>query len=62
MIDIYNKIYEKLLNCGGTHFGLEDLIMLVNIIQGLMKLASSVNVVIMTAIMGVFFSIGMPRH
>lgn len=61
MTSIYSRIYVKLQNCVGIHSGQGDLIMLVNIIPGLMRLDSSVIGVIMTAIMGDFFSIGMLR-
>lgn len=62
MTDIYSKVYGKPLNCVDTLSGLEDLIMLVNIILCLMKPDFSVNEVTMIAITGAFSSIGMPRH
>lgn len=59
MINIYSRVYVKLLKNVGTLSGLGDLIMLVNIIVGHMKLASFVNEVIMIATMVAFSSIGM---
>ena len=59
MINTHNKIFEKLQNCGDTHSGLGDPIMLVNTILDHMKLAFSVNEVIMIATMGAFSSTGM---
>lgn len=62
MINTYNKVCGKQLNCVDTNSGVGDLIMVVNTILDHMKLASFVKGATMIAIMGAFSSIGMLSH
>lgn len=61
MINIYKRVYKKLQNCGGTHFGPGGLTMRATIIPYHMKQASFASEVTMIATMAGFSSTGMPN-